>query len=88
MTDTLRMTAKEAIEYVADHYNVPSMYALAKSLSDEKLTVQPIQISNYIRGRKMKKAIADRFREVYDIEITDVFGDPNWAKGSSDGKLY
>ena len=88
MTDTLRMTTKEAIEYVADHYNVPSMYTLAKSLSDEKLTVQPIQISNYIKGRKMKKAIADRFREVYDIEITDVFGDPDWAKRNSDNKRY
>lgn len=66
------MTAQEAIEYVAAVNNIPSMYEMSKQLSDEKLTVQPIQISNYLNGGKMSRQVADRFWEVYGIIISDV----------------
>lgn len=70
------MTAIEAIKKVCEEHNITSKYRLAKELSDEALTVQPIQISNYVnpnpkRRRKMSKAVADRFFEVYGIYITD-----------------
>lgn len=70
------MTAVEAIKKVSEEHNITSKYRLAKELSDEKLTVQPIQISNYVhpdpkKRRKMSKAVADRFFEVYGIYITD-----------------
>lgn len=65
------MTAKEAIDYVSKAFNITSKYALAKSLSDEHLVVQSIQISNYLNGRKMSKKVADRFFDVYGIVITD-----------------
>lgn len=66
------MTAQEAIEYVAAVHNIPSMYEMSKQLSDEKLTVQPIQIANYLKGGKMSKQVAERFFEVYEVIISDV----------------
>lgn len=80
MNDTLVMTGAEAIKYVADYFGVPSKYALAKSLSDEKLTVQPIQISNYINGTRMSKKVADRFNDTYGIIISDAYVQENWAE--------
>lgn len=70
------MTAYEAIHKVCEEYGIPSKYALAKNLSDEELTVQPIQISNYVhkdpkKRRKMSKAVAKRFLDTYGIYITD-----------------
>ncbi len=66
------MTAQEAIEYVAAVHNISSMYEMSKQLSDDKLTVQPIQISNYMNGGKMSRQVADRFFEVYEVIISDV----------------
>lgn len=77
--ETLQMTAQEAIKYVSDNFNVPSKYALAKLLSDEKLKVQPIQITGYIEGRKMRRKTADRFFETFGIIITDVYEKRDWA---------
>lgn len=70
------MTAYEAIKRVSEERNITSKYRLAKELSDEQLTVQPIQISNYVhpdlkKRRKMSKAVADRFFAVFGIYITD-----------------
>lgn len=70
------MTAFEAIKKVCSEYNITSKYRLAKELSDERLVVQPIQISNYVnpdlkKRRKMSKAVAERFFDVYGIYITD-----------------
>ncbi len=70
MTDT--MTGEEAIKYIVEHFGVTSMYALSKALSDEELTVQPIQISNYLNGKKMSRKVADRFFETYGIIVSDV----------------
>lgn len=70
--DLVEMTTKEAIKHVADYFSVTSYYALAKSLSDDEMTVQPIQISKYKRGSKMSKKVADRFAEVYGIHISDI----------------
>jgi hypothetical protein len=66
------MTAKEAIKYIAKEFNVPSRYAMSKQLSDEELTVQPIQISNYMNGTKMSEKVAKRFNEVYGVLISDI----------------
>lgn len=82
--EELKMTGQKAIEYVADFFGVPSMYALSKALSDEKLTVQPIQIKRYIEGSRMSKKVADRFYETYGIIITDSFYKENWARSRND----
>ena len=67
------MSGADAIRHAADIYGVPSMYAMAKALSDEDLTVQTIQIKNYLTGTRMSKKVADRFEAVYDIHITDAY---------------
>lgn len=82
--EALSMTGQQAIAYVAEYMSVPSMYALAKSLSGDGLTVQPIQIKNYIEGTRMSKKVADRFHEVYDIVITDAFNKSDWAMPKKD----
>lgn len=69
----LVLTSKEAIEHIAEHYGISSLYGLAAALSDEDLTVQPIQISNYMNGTRMSKKVADRVFAVYDIIISDVY---------------
>lgn len=78
--DTTKLTTAEAIRYVAKHFNVPSMYALAKSLSSDDLVVQTIQVKNYLNGTRMSRKVAERFNEVYSIIITDQIGDSNWAE--------
>lgn len=78
--DTLIMTGAEAIKYVADHFGVPSMYALAKALSDDELNVQPIQVSNYINGTQMSKKVAERFNETYGVIISDAYIQSDWAE--------
>lgn len=77
--EDLVMTGKEAIKYAADHFGVPSMYAMAKSLSDDELTVQSIQISNYLQGTKMSKKVAQRFEDTYGIIISDAYTKEGWA---------
>lgn len=69
--ERLSMTTKEAVKHVAELYDIPSLYALAKSLSDKTLNVQPIQISGYLNGARMSKKVAARFEAVYDIHISD-----------------
>lgn len=66
------MTAAEAIEYVAYVHKIKSLYEIAKALSTKDLNVQPIQISNYREGSKMSSKVADRFKDVYGITISDV----------------
>jgi len=67
------MTGVEAIKHIADFYEVTSLYELAKSLSSKQTNVQPIQISNYKKGKLMTKKVAERFFDVYGIIISDVF---------------
>lgn len=74
------MTTAEAIEYVVDVFGIPSYYALAKSLSDSELTVQPIQISNYLKGTRMSQKVADRFFITYGVVISDVHSSGAFAK--------
>ena len=78
------MTGAEALKYAQDYFGVPSKYAMAKSLSDETLTVQPIQISNYLNGTKMSKKVAQRFEETYGITISDAYVQENWADIGND----
>jgi len=70
--ELVNMTTKEAITHIADYFGVKSMYALAKSLSGGDLLVQTIQIKHYMNGAKPTQKVADRFAEVYGINITDV----------------
>lgn len=78
--DVLELTAIEAIKWVTEHHSIPSAYALAQSLSDDQLTVQPIQIANYLNGRKMSDKVANRFYDTYGIRITDVYKKTNWME--------
>ncbi len=71
MSEQLRMTTKEALEYIADLEQIPSLYAMSKYLSDDKLTVQAIQISNYLNGSVMSEKVANRFEALTGIFITD-----------------
>lgn len=66
------MPTVEAIQYVLDYFEISTKQKLAEILSNEMLTVQPIQITNYCNGRKMSAKVAARFEELFDLEITDV----------------
>jgi len=79
--DTESMSSKDAIEFAADHFGVPSMYAMAKALSDETLTVQPIQLSRYLKGHKMSLPVAQRFYDTYGIIVNDYIKKGLWQKG-------
>jgi len=69
----MEMTTKEAISYIAENFDVASKYALAKMLSSDSITVQPIQITNYITGTKPHEKVAKRFLEEFGIVITDMY---------------
>lgn len=79
MDEYQTMTTQDAIKYIKEYFGIPSRYALAKSLSDDTLTVQPIQITNYIRGGKMSKKVAERFFETYGVIISDVHNPSDWT---------
>ena len=70
--DTLQMSVKEAIKYIAENHDISSMYGLAKALTNDEVKVQPIQVSKYLKGTKPSKKVADRFLQEFDIIITDV----------------
>lgn len=78
--EDIALTGKEAIKYAAEHFGVRSRYAMSKALSDDELTVQPIQLSNYLKGRRMSKKVAQRFFETYGIRITDAYVPSDWAE--------
>ncbi len=67
------MTSKEAIDFVMDKFGIQSLYKLSKELTHEELKVTITQLSNYSRGTRMSKKVADRFSELYDVVISDVF---------------
>lgn len=67
------MTSKEAISYISEYFGIKSYYAIAKALSDEELTVQPIQISNYCKTTKMSKKVAQRVFDTFGIIVSDTF---------------
>ena len=73
MSEDETMSTVDAINYVTEYFGIQSMYALAKSLSDEELTVQTIQISNYIKGKRMTKKVANRFFITYGVIINDAY---------------
>lgn len=63
------MTSKAAIELVAKTHGIDSLYALARLLSGDGLEIQPIQVSNWRKGKKMSKRAAKRFLDLFDITI-------------------
>lgn len=74
MVEQIEMyTGKEAIIKVCEDFGITSKYALAKALSCDTVTVQPIQIYNYLNGRQMSEKVAQRFSEVFGIVISDVY---------------
>jgi hypothetical protein len=80
MTDGT-MTTQEALSYIAEYFNVTSLYALSKALSDSELNVQPIQLSKYKKGHKMSKKVAQRFFDVYGVIINDFHDRGVFANG-------
>ena len=74
------MTGKQAILYVIESFGVTSRKALADSLSGDGLTVQPIQINNYLDGTKMSQKVADRFLLCYGITISDAHNPSDFAE--------
>jgi len=62
------MKTKLAILKVLSGREAPSKYALAKALG-----VRPIMIDHYLNGSRMKQGQADKFKEVFDIELSDVY---------------
>lgn len=74
------MTGKQAILYVIENYGITSKKALADSLSGDGLTVQPIQISNYLDGTKMSQKVAERFLFVYGINVSDAHRPSDFAE--------
>lgn len=81
--ELIEMNTIEAIAHIGEYFGVPSMYALAKSLSDDSedgVKVQPIQVRHWLNGRKMTKRVAERFAEVYGIHITDYYAPGLFSK--------
>lgn len=75
------MTAQDAIDFVAERDQIPSMYEMANQLCCAYLKVSPTQISNYRNGVKMSKKVAKRFFDVYNVKITDIHS-PGTFSGS------
>jgi hypothetical protein len=71
----MKLTSKEAIEYVIKEYGYNSYYSIAAELSKtDTVKVQTIQISNYHKGRRvMGQKVAEHFLVVFGIEITDTY---------------
>ena len=67
-------TAVEAIKYL--NKQGKSNYKLAMMLSDEFVTVQRIQLSNYLKGTKMHRDVAQQFYIIFNINITDIYVPP------------
>ena len=76
----LAMTGKEALEYIASSFNIPSLYAMSKALSDDTLQVQPIQLSNYRKGKRMSERVAERIYNTFDIVVTDAYRPGTWRR--------
>lgn len=74
MSGIVMLDSQAAIQYVMDEFGYTSYYSIAKELSKDELTVQPIQVSNYHKARRvMSKKVATHFYDVFGIEITDAF---------------
>jgi hypothetical protein len=69
----IELNTEQAINHIVRHHKGTSLYKIAKSLSNDKVKLQPIQIEHYRNGGRMRKDVAQRFLEVYDIVITDIF---------------
>ncbi len=62
------MKTVDAIVKVLSGREAPSKYALAKALG-----VRPIMIDHYLHGSRMKQGQADKFKDLFDIELDDVY---------------
>ena len=68
----LMLDSQAAVQYVMDNSIYTSYYSIAKVLTEDRLSVQPIQISNYHKGKRaMSDKVSQQFKEVFGIEIAD-----------------
>ena len=66
------LSSKEAIDYVMQEYGYTSYYSISAELSKSDIKVQPIQISNYHKGKRtMSEKVAIHFEEVFGIYVAD-----------------
>lgn len=72
--ETRSMETRVAIMTATTENDIKSLYAMASMLNNEEVTVQPIQISNYLNGTRMSRKVARRFLEVFNIYVTDAVG--------------
>lgn len=79
MSNEPAMTCIDAIKHVMDHFGIASRNELAKSLSDDSMTVQPIQITNYLKGTQPSQKVADRFLSVYGVVISNAYNQSDLA---------
>lgn len=75
------MTSREAIFYIVEYFGLKSYYSIARALSDDELTVQPIQVSSYCKGRKMSPKVAKRVFDTFGIIISDPFDRAKFKDG-------
>lgn len=64
----MNLKTKEAVQHVLATEKVRSKYALAKVLQ-----VNAIMINNYLNRTRMGTATAERFKQAFNITITDVY---------------
>jgi len=62
------MNTQAAVLKILAGAEAPSKYALAKLLK-----VQPIMISHYLNGSRMRQAKADIIKDKFNIVVTDVY---------------
>lgn len=68
------LSSKEAIIHLMEVLGYPSYYSIAKELSAHDMSVQPIQISDYHKGKRvMSEKLAEHFYTVFGIEISDAY---------------
>lgn len=74
MTNEVMLDSQAAVQYVMDEFGYTSYYSIAKVLTKSGLTVQPIQVSNYHKARRvMSEKVAAHFHDVFGIEIADAY---------------
>jgi hypothetical protein len=82
MTDSFSFTTVEAIRHIAKEYDINTLSAFARELSNDDIKIQPIQISNYLKGRKMSRKVANQFLVRFGVIITDFAGADTFATPS------
>ena len=68
----MQLITQDAVNYVLNNSIHTTYYSMSKILSKGPIKVQPIQVSNYHKGKRvMSKKTAEYFYEVFGITILD-----------------